>query len=73
MHPQDMLIGIIAIVGAYLGCNYVLKNQGLVTDFKQKHPLITLVGVGVLGYMVVSLISSVLVFTFGILLPILGM
>jgi len=71
LHPADMLVGIISFVGAYLGCNYVLKNQGMVTDFKKNHPVVTLLGVLGLGYMVVSLISSVLVFSFGILLPIL--
>lgn len=72
MHPADMLVGILAFAGAYLGCNYVLKNQAIITDFKKNHPVVTLVGVCGLGYMVTSLISSVLVFSFGILLPIVG-
>jgi len=70
LHPADMLIGIVVTIGAYLAINYVLNNQTLLNDFKQKHPVVCLLGVVGLTYFIVSLISSVLVFCFGILLPI---
>jgi len=70
MHPSDMLIGIIVTIGAYSACNYVLNNQTVLNDFKKSHPVVCLIAVGGLTYFVVSLISSVLVFCFGILLPI---
>jgi hypothetical protein len=72
MHPSDMLLGIAAISAAYLLATYALKNQTLMNDFKKKHPLPTLLAIIALGYLLVSVVSSVLVFFFGILLPLVG-
>lgn len=70
LHPSEMLLGILAVAGMLVLYKYLAKNQRVVTDLKKNHPILCLIVVLVGGYFIVSLLGSVLVFAFGVLLPI---
>jgi hypothetical protein len=70
MHPGQMLLGVGTVGGLLVLYNYLARNQRVVTDLKKNHPVICLVAVFLAGYLVVHLLGSVLVFIFGVLLPI---
>jgi len=70
MHPGQMVLGMVCTGGIFVGYNYLCKNQRFVADVKKNHPLLSLVAVFVCGYLLISILGSVMVFMFGILLPI---
>ncbi|KAF4532650.1 hypothetical protein B566_EDAN009831 [Ephemera danica] len=70
IHPMKMLCGTIAIAVAF-GLFYYLTNaKPSAIAFKKDHPIIGLVLILGGGYFIVFMLSSVLVFLYGILLPI---
>jgi len=70
MHPGQMLLGITAVSMMLVLYKYLAQNQRVVRDIKKSHPLVCLAGVLLGGYLIVHLLGSVLVFIFGVLLPI---
>jgi len=70
MHPAQMLLGMICVGAMFGGYTYLSKNQRFIADFKKDHPLVCLIVVFVGGYSLISLLGSVMVFMFGVLLPI---
>jgi len=71
-HPAQMLLGMVAVGGMFSLYKYATKHQSTAMHFKRDHPGLCFVFILVGGYLVVSLIGSVLVFIFGVLLPICG-
>lgn len=69
LHPAQMLLGICVVTALMFGYNYLTKNQRVVRDLKNSHPLVCLMVILLGGYLLISLMGSVLVFVFGILLP----
>lgn len=69
-NPTKMICGILA-VGAVFGlfC-YVTNSKRSATKFKRDHPVISLLVIFSGGYFVVYMLGSVLVFLFGIMLPV---
>ena len=72
MHPGQMLLGIGSVGGLLVLYSYLAKNQRVVNDLKRNHPVLCVVAILGAGYLVVHLVGSVLVFIFGVLLPISG-
>lgn len=70
MHPGQMLLGITSVSGMLILYKYLAQNQSVVRNIKKNHPLVCFGAVLLGGYLVVHLLGSVLVFIFGILLPI---
>jgi len=70
MHPGQMLLGIGSISGLLVLYKYLAKNQRVVNDLKKSYPVLCVVAILGAGYLVVHLLGSVLVFIFGVLLPI---
>ncbi|CAL8082301.1 unnamed protein product [Orchesella dallaii] len=70
MHPAQMLLGMICVGALFGGYDYLSKNQRFIADIKKNHPLVCLVVVFVGGYLLISMLGSVMVFMFGVLLPI---
>lgn len=70
INPSKMLLGIFAMLLASGIFIYARTNSPAFTQFKRNHPLISLGLIFGGGYLIVYLFSSVLVFLFGILLPI---
>jgi hypothetical protein len=68
-----MVVGFIAIVAAFAAFVYASNNQVLLRRFKRNHPGLCCVGVVGAGYLLICLFGSVIVFMFGIALPLLGM
>ncbi|XP_069693017.1 PRA1 family protein 3 isoform X3 [Periplaneta americana] len=70
IHPTKMLCGMLAMSVAF-GLFYYLTNaKRSATRFKKDHPIISVLVVLGGGYFIVYMLGSVVVFLFGILLPI---
>lgn len=67
-----MLLGMICVGAMFGGYEYLSKNQRFIADFKRDHPMVCLGVVFVGGYLLISMLGSVMVFMFGVLLPISG-
>ncbi|XP_035211878.1 PRA1 family protein 3-like [Stegodyphus dumicola] len=71
IHPAKMLCGILAMLAAFGIFCYITNSKRSATKFKRDHPVISLFVIFTGGYFVVYMLGSVLVFLFGIMLPIL--
>ncbi|XP_076060421.1 PRA1 family protein Jwa isoform X1 [Oratosquilla oratoria] len=70
IHPTKMLYGMMAMGIAFSLFFYLTNNKQPASQFKKDHPVISVVAIIMGGYFIVYLLGSVLVFLFGILLPI---
>ncbi|XP_022250987.1 PRA1 family protein 3-like, partial [Limulus polyphemus] len=73
IHPAKMLCGMIAISVAFGLFYYVTNTKRSATRFKQDHPVISLTVIFSGGYFIVYMLGAVIVFLFGIGLPLLLM
>jgi ABC-type multidrug transport system fused ATPase/permease subunit len=64
-----MLLGLLAMSLAVCLFMYANNSSPSLSEFKKSHPLISLLLIFAVGYVIVYLFSSVLVFLVGILLP----
>jgi len=69
VNPAQMLLGMAVVAGMMGLYNYLTKNQRIAIDFKKDHPLACLIVILVGVYLIISLLGSVLVFMFGVCLP----
>jgi len=69
MHPQKMAIGILVMVALFGAAYYARMQQAALHDFKKQHPLLYTFIVFAIGYYVIYMAGSVLVFALGVLLP----
>lgn len=69
LHPVQMVLGFIAIVIAFTGFVSVSKHQMQLRRFKRNHPGLSVAAIVAAGYLIICLIGSVIVFMFGIALP----
>ena len=67
-----MLIGSLAIGGAFAVFVYASNNQHQLRKMKRHYPGFSLFIILLLGYIVIYFIGSVLIFIFGFALPIAG-
>uniref|UniRef100_V5H163 Putative glutamate transporter eaac1-interacting protein n=1 Tax=Ixodes ricinus TaxID=34613 RepID=V5H163_IXORI len=65
-----MLCGMLAVAVAFGLFYYVTNSQRAATRFKRDHPIISVFVILLGGYFIVHMLGSVMVFLFGILLPI---
>ncbi|XP_054714203.1 PRA1 family protein 3-like [Uloborus diversus] len=70
IHPAKMLSGILAVLIAFGLFCYVTNAKRPAAKFKRDHPFISILVIFSGGYFVVYMLGSVLVFLFGILLPV---
>lgn len=70
-HPVQMIFGCAAVVAAFGLFVFSSNNQAQLRRFKRQHPGICLVAILVSGYIIIHLFGSVIVFLFGIALPLL--
>src|SRR5215208_3306438 len=68
-NPSKMLLGLLAMCLAVCLFMYANNSSPSLSEFKKSHPLISLLLIFAVGYVIVYLFSSVLVFLMGILLP----
>jgi hypothetical protein len=68
-NPGQMLLGMAVVAGMMVAYNQLTKNQRVAMDFKKEHPLACLILILVGVYLIISLLGSVLVFLFGVCLP----
>jgi len=69
--PTNLLVGMIATLSTLALINYLAKHQSAAAGLKRRHPCLCLSLMLVGGYLLTSLLGSVMVFLFGIALPIL--
>jgi hypothetical protein len=67
-----MLVGCLAVAGAFGLFVYASNNQSQLRYFKRHHPGISLVLILFMGYIIIYFLGSVLIFIFGIAVPIAG-
>ncbi|MCL4132908.1 UNVERIFIED_CONTAM: hypothetical protein GTU68_058959 [Idotea baltica] len=72
IHPAQMFFGMVAIALGFGLFFYLTNNKQVASDFKKTHPVVSIILVLSTSYFVVYLVGSVVVFIFGILLPIFG-
>lgn len=70
IHPVKMLCGILAVLAAFGLFYYVTNAKRSATKFKRDHPVISLLIIFSLGYIIVYMLRAVLVFLFGVMLPV---
>ncbi|XP_015920838.1 PRA1 family protein 3 [Parasteatoda tepidariorum] len=71
IHPAKMLCGIAAMLAAFGLFCYVTNSKRTAAKFKRDHPVVSLLVIFSGGYFVVYMLGSVLIFLFGIMLPVL--
>lgn len=71
LHPVQILLGFAALGLAFGAFVYFTKNQSKARRFKHDHPVVCVAAVVAAGYFVVYMFGAVLVFIFGIALPLL--
>ncbi|XP_065288439.1 PRA1 family protein 3 isoform X1 [Dermacentor albipictus] len=70
LHPSKMLCGMLAVAVAFGLFYYVTNSKRAATKFKRDHPILSILIILAGGYFIVHVLGSVVVFLFGILLPI---
>jgi len=70
MYPREMLLGLLALLVAIAIFIYANNSSPSFMEFKKSHPIISLLLIFGGGYLFVYLFSSVIIFLFGILLPV---
>lgn len=70
VHPAKMLCGIMAMTAAFGLFCYITNSKRTASKFKRDHPVISLIIIFSGGYFVVYMLSCVLVFLFGVMLPV---
>jgi len=71
INPTQLIVGMAATLSTLALLNYLSKNQAAFAGLRRRHPGICLTIMLVGGYLIVSMIGSVMIFLFGIALPIL--
>ena len=72
MHPQKFLCGMAALAALFAIFYYVTNQKAMASRFRRDHPVLSLTVILTGGYFVMKMLGSVLVFLFGICLPLLG-
>ena len=70
-HPLEMLLGFMTFAVAFGGFVYITNNQAGMRRIKRNHPALSIAIIVAMGYAVMYLLGSVLVFLFGIAMPLL--
>ncbi|XP_037093029.1 PRA1 family protein 3-like [Pollicipes pollicipes] len=72
LHPHKFLCGMLALAVVFAIFYYITNKQAVASHFKRDHPLLSLTLIFSGGYFIVYMLGSVLVFLFGICLPLLA-
>ncbi|KAH8020561.1 hypothetical protein HPB51_002510 [Rhipicephalus microplus] len=70
LHPSKMLCGMLAVTVAFGLFYYITNSKRAAIKFKRDHPILSILIILTGGYFIVHVLGSVVVFLFGILLPI---
>jgi len=68
-----MVLGFAAVVTAFVAFVAASNNQVQLRKFKRQHPGLSVAVILVIGYLLMCIFGSIIVFMFGIALPIFGM
>ncbi|XP_003739732.1 PRA1 family protein 3 [Galendromus occidentalis] len=71
VNPTQILVGMAATVSTLELLNYLSRHQAAFAGLRRRHPGICMTIMLVGGYLIMSMIGSVMIFLFGIALPIL--
>ena len=72
IHPYKMFLGLVAVGIAFVLFALAGNAGPQVSNFKRDHPLVSLAVFFICCYFIVYLLNGIVVFIFGILLPISG-
>lgn len=68
-HPVQMIFGFLSVAAIFGIFVYLSNNQAQLRRFKRQHPGVCTAAIFACGYVVIHLFGSVIVFLFGIALP----
>ncbi|XP_005995282.1 PRA1 family protein 3 [Latimeria chalumnae] len=71
MSPLQMLLGILVVALVFLGSVWASENKAFIGTFKKQYPTLFVMAVMVASYLLISIFGGVMVFLFGITLPLL--
>ncbi|XP_078001113.1 PRA1 family protein 3-like [Glandiceps talaboti] len=69
LHPIQMLLGLGSVAAAFTGFIYLSENKRQVRRFKQDHTFLCVLAILAVGYFIVYIFGSLLVFLWGVALP----
>jgi hypothetical protein len=72
IHPTKMACGFVVTAVIFMVFSYITNERFAAAQFKKKHPVISILLILSGCYFVAYMLKSLLVFMFGILLPISG-
>jgi len=67
-----MVLGFAAVVLAFVAFVAASNNQVQLRKFKRQHPGLSVVAILIVGYLLMCIFGSIIVFMFGIALPMFG-
>jgi len=68
-----MVLGFAAVVLAFIAFVAASNHQVQLRKFKRQHPGLSVVAILIVGYLMICIFGSIIVFMFGIALPMFGM
>ena len=71
VNPVQMLFGFVTVAVVFSVFVYASNSQSQIRRFKRHHPGVCVLVVLLVGYYVIHLFGSIIVFLFGIALPLL--
>uniref|UniRef100_A0A914VZ13 PRA1 family protein n=1 Tax=Plectus sambesii TaxID=2011161 RepID=A0A914VZ13_9BILA len=71
VHPKDMILGFASLATVIAVVLYATSKNPEALQFKRDHPVATLIAIVLAGYFVVYVLGSVIVFLYGIAMPLL--
>jgi hypothetical protein len=72
IHPQEVITGVLVIASVVGVVAYACSANPDALQFKREHPIVSVGAVAVVCYLLITAIASIVVFLYGLLLPILG-
>lgn len=72
LHPIKMACGFLVMMVIFGVFVYITNERAAAAQFKRNHPIVSLLLILIGGYFITYMLRSLLVFMFGILLPVIG-
>lgn len=69
LNPAGMLTGAFVVVAVFLGAVWAGENKAMIKNFKKENPTLFVFLIMLASYLLMSLFGGVMVFLFGIKLP----
>uniref|UniRef100_A0A1A8L0T5 PRA1 family protein n=1 Tax=Nothobranchius pienaari TaxID=704102 RepID=A0A1A8L0T5_9TELE len=69
LNPLGMITALAVVSGVFMGSVWVGENRAVINNFKRQNPTIFVIAVMVASYTLLSMLGSVMIFMYAIILP----